>query len=373
MNPTYEIWLCTDTGIRIRPLMDEVNQFSYVKVANGIGSFAIKLVGDFRKEFLYPDRQIQFWRGYDKEISLDFFGLIRNWQFITTAEGLRYTTIAGVDQNDLLARRIVAYAADTTNTTASSEPIDNLMKRIVRYNLGSSAVTLRQFPYLTVEADASDGPTISRGFAWRNVYKVLQDLNKASRESGEEVFFEIRLSHINYDQTPAMKFTTAIGQPRADRSWTTGKNSAVVFGDFWDNLGDSKLEYEYRGEANYAYVGGQGQGTDRAIREIYDTTAQYASVFNRIEVFKDARNTEGAGAALDFAGSEILSEKRSRIRFKAQVLNTPHTRYGREWFWGDRVTASFRDIQLHPVVRAINVKVDSSGKETIDAKLEADI
>ena len=54
------------------------------------------------------------------------------------------------------------------------------------------------------------------------------------------------------------------------------------------------------------------------------------------------------------------------------LLDTTQTRYGLDWSFGDRVTITYRDLQLDGMINAVTIRINDQGQETLDARLEMD-
>jgi len=127
--------------------------------------------------------------------------------------------------------------------------------------------------------------------------------------------------------------------------------------------------YDYTREANYIYGGGQGEGSDRTISEQSDDTRIGSSVWNRREKFADARNETTSNGVANRA-EEVLNENKPFKRFTGKLLDTPQSRYGVDWFFGDKVEVSYRGIQFQGIAKAMKIKLDKEGNEILTVKVE---
>ena len=117
------------------------------------------------------------------------------------------------------------------------------------------------------------------------------------------------------------------------------------------------------------YTGGQGEEAEREIVEVSDAARIGMSPWNRREGFADARN-ESTTAGVTAKGNEVLAAGRPRLRFSASLKDTELARYGMEWEFGDRVTASYRGRQFDGMIKAVTIGVD--GDESIGARIEVE-
>lgn len=366
MGAQYEIWLARDDGTRIG-YVDSYESLEYTIVANDVGACKLVLPGTVDRTLYAVDRRLEVWRQPDGgALAQESFFFIRHLRDLTDGNGVRRLEVNGVDGNYLLDGRIVAYAVGSAQADQTNE-IDDLMKAVVRENLGSTATdTTRDLTAagLTVMADVALGTSITKASSRRNVLELLRDLGDAARTAGTQVYFRIVQT-----SATALEFRTYTGQPGIDRTLTAGR-SAILIGVEFGNLAEPALDEDYADEVGYAYAGGQGEGADRVIQTASDTARTGRSLWGRREAFADARN-ESATAGVTAAANALLAERRPRRRFSGKLLDVPGTQYGRDWNWGDKVTASYAGLQFDCTVRAVRVSVTADGDD-VDARLEVE-
>jgi hypothetical protein len=314
------------------------------------------------------DYMVEFWRSAAQgAMQLESVFFVREIIYEEDVKGNDLIILAGPDGNDLLTRRIVAYAAGSS-LSDKTDNADDMMKEIVTENLGSDASIDRTLTNLnfTVAGDVSDAPSVTKGFAWRNVLQVLQDITYMSAENGTDLYFDVVPIVISSSEI-GFEFRTYTDQPGQDRTYDS--NNPVVFSKEWGNLSDPILMYDYTREANYIYGGGQGEGDDRTISEQSDDARVGSSVWNRREKFADARNETTSNGVANKA-EEVLNENKPFKRFTGQLLDTPQARYGVDWFFGDKVEVSYRGIQFQGVAKALKIRLDKEGNEILTVKVE---
>jgi hypothetical protein len=121
---------------------------------------------------------------------------------------------------------------------------------------------------------------------------------------------------------------------------------------------------------NYVYVGGPGEGTSREMTERSDTASIDESIWNRREVFIDARDADTAAARED-EGDSKLKKMRTRRRFLADFLSIdPHSLYGVHWDLGDQVRVDFADMQFDVELKVVYITLDEDGGESVLARNE---
>lgn len=369
----YHVWYTDPEGAKLAYL--EPISLEYALVYSDVGVCRIDLPKDETAAYwpVAVDNQIHIYRtpyGGTAELQGIFFA--RGWRRYTTREGLSRVTVTGVNANDLLNRRIVAYYAGSSEAQMSNEA-DDMMKQIVTDNLvdgtdyagSESGRDISDHGFSVAQATA-EGPTIEQGHSWRNVLSVLQSIQSKSRAAGTEVFF-------NVEATSAQTFTfqTYTGQPGSDRTLSSS-DDPLLFAPSWGNLEDPVLDEDYTDEANFIYAGGQGEGDQRNIQEASDTARINASVWNRREAFRQATHGASTDAAVGDQADEELARLRGQVMFSAQIVPTADTPYGgRGWRIGDKVTCSYLGRQFDCLIRSGYITVDERGREDVRARVES--
>jgi len=249
-----------------------------------------------------------------------------------------------------------------------------MMKEVVTQSMSdalSPAPTAgtRAWANLTVAADLGDGPTVERGFAWKQLLSaegngVLASINKASRQLGTEVFFGVEPNVIGANSINFI-FRTYTGQPGIDR--TTGP-AQVIFSKEQATLTDAQLSYDYTKAQNYIYAAGQGDLSDRKVEQVYDAARYNRSIWGRCEGVLDARNQ--ADDQVEDAGNTALDDRRPEIRLTGKPIDTEGQALGSHWNCGDLVVAKAWGAQFDALVTSTTVTVDENKNESIDAQLE---
>jgi len=358
---TYEVWLTTDTGKRLA-LLNDILWMQATRVTNSIGRLNLGVKPTFDMTWLKRDRLVQVWRGVTGgKLGLWRTYFLRGWRFETQGSVERLT-LNGPDVNDLLRRRVVAFATDTSQGKKSATEADDLMKDIVDENMVSCGTAARNWSNLSVQTDATAGPQLNKSVAWRRIETVLSDLSKASYVAGTEVFYDIVAVSASADSI-SLEFRTKTGQPGQD---LTAKGA--LFSQARRNLVRPYYDVDYSDEINYVYGLGQGEGSDRNTQEVTDQDRIDASIWNRCEAIADARN-ESTDNGVREAARTALAEGRPRRRAGGKVLDTEAVRFGRDWNWGDKVTFSYRE-EFDCVIRAVTLSLGGDGRETIQARLD---
>ena len=368
----YEFWYCDESGNRLS-YISNITDFEYVKVVGDIGVliFSLPLLNKFYEQ-RRRDRRIHVYRQpTNGALGLDLVVFLNEFRTITsTATNQDIVQLIGNDVNDLLRRRIVSFYAEGTEASKTNNA-DDMMKEIVTENMidNDDYDTTTPDPTrslsginLTVQSDLSDGDSITKGFSWRNLLGVLQDIQATSKADGNEVFFGLVAA------TPtSLEFRTKTGQWGNNRTVSTGVNP-VVFSQERGNLIDPSLNYVYTDEINKVYAGGQGQTTDRNIQTAQDDTRINESAVGLREGFASSSNQTDAAVSAD--AQDELARSRPKLIFNGSIADTPQSRYGLDWGLGDKCTVDYAGLQIDVVIRSVHVKVDNKGQEKVTAKIE---
>ncbi len=103
----WEIWLDDAEGLRLE-MLDQAAGIQVTRVANGMGSFALVLPGDYDDSLLQVDGMVEFWRRSEGgALSWVSVGIIRQKRYFEI-NNTEYVEISGRDHMDYLKRRIVA-------------------------------------------------------------------------------------------------------------------------------------------------------------------------------------------------------------------------------------------------------------------------
>ena len=372
MTARHEIWLTNDRGVRL-VLLDNVEQFNWNRVVNGIGRCSVVLPDGFDRGLIGIDYRIEIWRAAEEglPLALENSFMIRRPHTETNTATTTKIDLNGVGGNDLLKRRVVAWVAGSAEAR-KTDFIDDMMKDIVRENLGALAGNdpdgnSRSFDaaFFSVDPDTGLGPSITKSFSWRNVLDVLQDLSEAAREAGDQVYFAVEPANVT-----DYIFKTYINQLGQDRRFPGGFNP-ITFSVEDGNIEFPSLDEDYDEELNYVYGAGQGEGAGRNIQTAFDLAAMNRSIWGRREGFRDSRQ-EDTDAGVTAEAQAKLSEGRPKRRFSAELTSIAGSRYGLDWGFGDRVTVTYADRQFDAMIWSVSISVDEDGLETVIGRVEVE-
>lgn len=362
----YFIEVADPFGVKVAQV-DSFLSLELARTVNDVGVLTLDMDPDTDVSPFRLDGRLGVWRkgaagGF--LLQTDTVWFVRQWRRVMYATGERVLRVTAYSASDLLARRIVAYPAGSA-TASKTDNADDMMKAIVRENLGASATdTDRSWAsYLTVQSDNGAASSMSKAFSRRNVLTVLQEIAETSAEAGEPLYFDVA--------APAqggLEFRTYIGQRGVDR--TLSSSTPLVISPELGTIAGGELFTDYASEVTVVYAAGQGDKEAREVAEVEDIARSGASPFGRIEALRDARQN-ATGASLTAEGNAYLRANRPRRVFTAALVDTPQVRYGLEWHWGDKVTAQFEGQTFDCHIDTLRLSV-AGGKETIGAHLRAE-
>lgn len=370
MATAYEIRINTDLSVRLAVLGGgQWSSFMARRVINNVGSLELVLpAGAVDPAILRRDYIISILRSVDGGAPT----LLHEQNYLLRRidmDGVARTiTLTAYDLNDLLRRRIIAYYAGSAQARKTDQA-DDLMKALVRENLGSGATdydgdTTRAIAAsrMTVQADLGLGPSMTKGCAWREtLLDVLREIADTSTTAGTWLGFDL----VGGMGTPP-EFRTYIGQRGTDRRATM-----VPLSEASGTLANPMLTYDWTDEKTAIYAGGRGEEEDRIIQTALDETRIGQSYWGRSEAFVYASQAETDAAALTEARAKLNSARPRKI-FTADFTDSPGVQYGRDVVFGDQVRATAFGRYFDCRIDAVALGVDSSGAESVAVALRSE-
>lgn len=369
MTSRYELWI-TDVDGRREKLVDRWGSLEYVRRVGGAGSLTLVLPGDFdRPELLRRDARVEVWRGVvGGDLALDPGGctwFVRRAERVTNEEGQRAIVVSGPSTVEILARRIVANAAGSSQASKSLGAA-KMMREIVAEQLSTGASDLDR----RISTDALGvpdvdvvGPTVTKAFSRRNVLQVLAELSEASIQLGEPCFFDVIET---FEGTSKLQFRTYVGQRGSDRGRDSG--DALVFSDVRANFETPSLVDDWSEEITDVYAGGLGLEADREVVHVGDDERGTIGPFARREAWRDATMADSTSALTDEARSR-LNAGRPKLDLEGKAIDTEAVRYGRDWGLGDKVVIAAYGVERDVWVDGVRVSVSANGQETVEPML----
>lgn len=341
-------------------------------MVNNVSTLKLTLPGNFNTDFIInPDGRIEVWRKLDsgrEYLDTNVVWLIKKVTQKIDASGLQTIVVEADTPLSVLREpgRFVAYFAGTAQAQYATAPADNQIKQVARENIGTSTSGSRNIStYISVDPNLSLGQNVAKSFALRDCLKVMQEFADASTTAGTYIAFDVVA-----DTPTTLVFRTFAQQRGVDHRFPGGINPVLISPEL-GNLGEVIFSQDYRDEITYVTAGGKGEGSDRLIASVQDTTRQGLSPFGYREYFKDATQydtTTGLSAEAD----AILRNGRVKTIFQGRLIDMPDSRYGVDWAWGDYVTAQAFGQLIDCRIEAVSVSVKpGTGYERIDAWLRS--
>jgi hypothetical protein len=296
--------------------------------------------------------------------------------------GPDYIDITAYDYNILLDNRLVAYRGETSQTV-KDDTADNIMKALVRENIGSSsttdydgnAITTRNYTGLQVDSDTSSGPTLTMtGIEWQSVLSVLQEAQAASAVAGLETYFGMIPNGTNGPP----RFRTAV------TLWGKDLANSVFFSSSNGTLLNPSIVYQWRNAASVAYVGESGEPAERTINTVNSSNISVSGDTRREVWVNGGRIDPESGditTQLRLMARNELARQRPYLLQSGAILSNRRAPYKfsygnvQGWDLGDSVTCvidtSGRITRFVAVIRAVQVTMREDGHVGVAARVES--
>lgn len=375
MPTKYRLVFTTDTGSRIyNPLTPIGGGFKALRKANTIGYCTVELPYTFgRRIFTVANPReymLQVWRkpegGTDTLFNTYLISKYRR-QSIPTPRGK--VILSGYDMNVLAYRRIVAAYAASAQARLTEEA-DDMMKTLFTNALSDAnnptpTAGTRAWSNLTIAEKVTKGPSLTMDFEWDKLLTfagggAFKKIVDASRKAGTDLFFEVQPKEVLKNSINFIfnTFTTQIGQDLTDSITLSIVNSTVT---------DAFVEYDYSQAVNYMYGGGKGEETDRTIVQSYNAADYRRSQWARSEGFLDDPQVDD-DSLQDATDAELTANQRS-IKVGGKIAQTEQLQFGRDYNFGDLVTAKIYGDQYDAMVSAVTVGM-REGEDLVDVTLD---
>jgi len=275
-----------------------------------------------------------------------------------------------VGYNDLLARRGIWYNSSSAYTDKSAAG-ETVMKEYTDENAGPSATSGPRLlesgvtTGLSIEADAAAGATWSGAKAFENLLSTQQEIsNSVSLDFGivgiGAALFEFQVRAIWGNDRSTVGLVHATGLNGAG-------NPPVVFALEYGNMINPVYRKSRTEESNAVISMGQGLAGNRLLTLRTDAAAIAESPWNLRESSRGASD-EYTTAQQQSGGDAYLIENQAKETFEFQIVQTPGSLYGREYFFGDLVTARYKTIEKNKKIVGVKITVEGPD-ETIDVEL----
>jgi hypothetical protein len=252
-------------------------------------------------------------------------GVIRHREL--SRENTEQLMIKGYTLQGILNRRITVPPAGQAYDKIKANA-ETVLKHYVRQNAVEPVDPNRIIPNLIIANDSQRGSIVDWQSRFKNLVDELESIS-FSAGLGWDVFLDLE----------RQKWVFEIYEPR-NLTASQSELPPVVFSVDFDNIKnqvftDSAINYK-----NYGYIGGQGEGEDRAVVEVGSATG-----LSRIETFIDARDIED-GENLTVRGQQKLQEMQKILSFESEILTYGPFVYEQDWDLGDIVTVQDKKLGI---------------------------
>lgn len=218
--------------------------------------------------------------------------------------------LTGFTLDGLMNRRVTVPPSGTAYDRKSGDA-ETVMKHYVYQHFVNPADPNRKMDMLEIAENQHRGGNIE----WESRFKNVGDeLEKISTETGLGwgIFVDFNTKKLIFDCFQAKNLTQSNNEG----------NSPVFFSPEFETIKSQSFFESDKDYKNVGYVGGQGEGADRKIIELGNSTG-----LDRIETFIDARDigTEDEESEDDLTDEEIEEQIRDRGKQKMKEMKTLFT------------------------------------------------
>ncbi len=261
-------------------------------------------------------------------------------------EAKKQITVKGRDIKSILERRIIIPPNGEAYDKFKGD-VESVIKHYIDVCCVNPVDVNRKIPNLIIAPNKNRGSILS----WESRYKNLMNETESMSKTGEIGWF------IYLDpKTKKLIFDVEVG---INRAATQSINSRVIFSSEFNNIANAIHTSNSVNYKNIAYVGGQGEGVEREIKEIKKSEA---IGLDRREVFIDARDISDDGN-LEDRGLAKLSQFDNVINTESTIINK-NLLYERDWNLGDIVTVKSKE--TNEDLRITEVREIYEGNLTIE-------
>lgn len=353
LEANYSIVIRGTDGEQIG-IIDAYEGFEYTRVLNDAGYLEITAAPELvDPDWFELDYIIEVWRKAPEEPwREDFTSFHRFKRFWYDNDDQEWFRSVGPGVTELLKRRIILPPSGEAALEIEDEQTD-IMRQLVRTQMGPHALPERQMPGLSVELDSDDGEVLRYLFRYEDLFEVIAEL---STNTGADFAIE----HLGTNLFEFRVYPDKYGVDR--RVGNVYGNAPFVFSIEMANMTEPEFESDRLNEKTVVYVAGEEAG---ALREIVErgslVGAEYDSPWNRVESFIESRQEVSLGTLMAY-GDAFLVEAREQITFTCEATPTQASLYSIHWDLGDLVTGRYRGVDYDMQIVEIQVVVDADGE-----------
>ncbi len=240
-------------------------------------------------------------------------------------ETKKQITVKGRDIKSIIERRVTVPPNGEAYDKYKGN-VESVIKHYVDVCCVNPADINRKIQNLIIAPNKNRGLIIS----WESRYKNLMSETESISRTGEMGWF------IYLDpKTKKFIFDIEVG---VNRAATQNVNSRVIFSSEFNNITNAVHTTNSVNYKNIAYVGGQGEGVEREVKEVKKNDA---IGLDRREVFIDGRDISDS-ENIESRGLAKLSQFDNIVNTESTIINK-NLLYERDWNLGDIVTVKSKE------------------------------
>ncbi len=366
-TPTEYVLRVLDTNANMTAVLDDYRSLSLYKEINKVPTATVVIDGksskiaNFGLDYILEARRnvgagwYTEWDGVALDIN----------PHADTAEGDSSYTRNFYGWKELLARRFITYYAQSSYTLKSGAG-ETVIKEFVDENAGPSATSpprLKKSGVITGLTIHDDGGT---GTTWNGQDKSFQALLPTIQEVAAKtgLAFDIIRTGTNlvfrtYDQFGVDRTETGLN---ASTGLNAAGNAPVIFSLGRGNMLSPSYTYKVAGSANTIFVIGKGIKNEQEVELVENADDSALSKWNQRESVLRGKTDSGT-TEMQQSGSVELEKRKIREILTFEVVQQEESRYGRDYFVGDTVTAYWRNnVSFDKIILGVRIAVDASGE-----------
>lgn len=332
MSDTYELFYRNESGA-IDGQIATFNRLSLKMFFNSVGSWSLSAPIGILRELTWKGGLVVKRNG-----EVFFTGNVNKFfrkRDLTKNPIINSLECSGEDDNGYLLDRLALPVPSGPPYTAAefdvrSGPFETVAKAYVNANIGPGAKSDRRVSGLTIETDSGRGGTVSGSARFETLDELLNALALQAGGIGYRVVGKQFQVYQVADKTGSVMLSEDLGSL-------------------------SGFEYTLsRPKSNYLYLGGNGDGTARAIGEGLDSES--VTTYGRIEEFAEQASLSTADE-MAVKINELLARKTATFSLKLKPVALAKMRPIDDYWLGDRITAVIDGEVIQDVISAAEIAI----------------
>ena len=300
-----ELYIFNQSDRKLSGIVEAFEYLRWTRHYSHCGSFELKAIATANNIALLQIGNI-IWKNDDSETGLiDFIEM--------TSQEQEYITVSGRFATSFLSRRIVM------GSSILNSDLGAVVGALISDNLLNPSIADRKINGITYTPQVLDVP-VSTQISWRNLMDAVTNLCEAA---------DIGIRTV---------FNPSIGT--FDIQLYKGTQTSAVFSKEYENITEQVFTRSISEFANFAVVGGEGEGAERTIINVGNSSGE-----ERYEIFVDAKDLRSEDflddytAALIFRGSQKLVEQAIIEAFDVTINQYGNLVYKVDYDVGSRIQA----------------------------------